>query len=42
MHASSAGFLIAFPQRARAADAGPRTGAETAGATKITTLKKTT
>jgi len=42
MHASLAGFAVAFPRRARAADAGPRTAAASACAIKITTLKKTT
>jgi hypothetical protein len=40
MHASPAGFESAFPLRARAADAGMR-AAPVAGATKITTIKKT-
>ena len=41
MHACLAGRERSFPLRARAADAGPRLATASAGATKITTFKKT-
>ena len=41
MHIASAGSVTSLQPRARAADAGPRAAALIAGASKLTTLKKT-
>ena len=41
MQAFPAGHGQCLPLRARAADAGPRSAAASAGATKLTTFKKT-